>query len=122
MFHDKISNSIFGGTTQRNRNAKFKAAVSYLIANREELTNEMPMEEIENKIEQIVEHPELFEIYEDKTDFNNVLNQEPVEPVELTKVTEELANQENVKKKLNNSFFNIAKKQIIKQKYKREFE
>ena len=116
MFHDKISNSIFGGTTQRNRNAKFKSAVNYVIANREELTND----EIENKIESIIEHQELFEIYESKDEFNEVVKENQVEPVvELTNYQTE---QENVKKKKTDLFFNIAKKTIIKQKYKREFE
>jgi len=125
MFHDKISNSIFGATTQRSKpmnksnktNNKFKTVVSYVIANNNELTTDS---EIENKIEEIIEHPELFDIYEDKNEFQNVLNEKQFEqPIELTNNYN--IEQQQIKKKTNNSFFNIAKKEMIKSKYRKEF-
>jgi len=120
MFHKQINQNIFSGVTQRPN--RFKKTVRYVIANQDELTKVTEeLDEIDNKIEQLIEHPELFEIYDDKEEFNQVVNEKPIEQfvsLSSTEVTKEL----EMKKKNNISFFNIAKKQVIKNRYKREFE
>ena len=120
MFHKQINQNIFNSITQRPN--RFKKTVRYVIANQDELTKVTEeLDEIDNKIEQLIEHPELFEIYEDKEEFNQVVNEKPIEKfvsLSSTEATKEL----EMKKKTNNSFFNIAKKQVIKNRYKREFE